>query len=217
MPPSAPLSPGCGRQSVCEKYYCEHWVLSHSAHTANRCYSEKNKTQTYSKREHFSSSPYHEPQAPLGGLPLKTIQPLATWAEAWQAIPGVSNLVLGIIQLGYTLQFARRRPQFCSLVFTSVQRSNPHILHAKVKSFLAKGSVEMVSPAQSESGFYSRYFLVSKKDDGLRLILDLRHLNRALMKRPFRMITSKQIFQRTGMHWSMTGPTSSFMLFPRSP
>ncbi len=60
----APFSSGCGRQSVCEKYCCEHWVLSHSAHTANCCYSEKNKTQTYSKREHFSSSPYYEPQAP---------------------------------------------------------------------------------------------------------------------------------------------------------
>ncbi len=64
MSPSSPFSSRCGRQSVCEKYCCEHWVLSHSAHTANRCYSEKNKTHTYSKREHFSSFPYHEPQAP---------------------------------------------------------------------------------------------------------------------------------------------------------
>ncbi len=64
MPPSAPFSCGYRRQRVCAKYCCEHWVLSHSAHTANRCYSKKNKTQTYSKREHFSSSPYHEPQAP---------------------------------------------------------------------------------------------------------------------------------------------------------
>ncbi len=63
-------------------------------------------------------------------------------------------------------------------------------------SLLAKGSLETVSPAQSESGFYSRYFLVPKKDGGLRLILDLRHLNRALMKRPFRMITSKQILSQ---------------------
>ncbi len=57
MPPSTPFSSGCGWQSVCEKYCCEHWVLSHSAYTANHCYSEKNKTQTFSKREHFSSSP----------------------------------------------------------------------------------------------------------------------------------------------------------------
>ncbi len=45
-----------------------------------------------------------------------------------------------------------------------------------------KGAMETVSPAQSKSGFYSRYFLIHKKDGGLRPILDLRHLNRALMK-----------------------------------
>ncbi len=50
MPPIAPFSSGCGRQSVCEKYCCEHWVLSLNAHTANRCYNETNKTQTYSKK-----------------------------------------------------------------------------------------------------------------------------------------------------------------------
>ncbi len=54
----------------------------------------------------------------------------------------------------------------------------------------------MVSPALSESGFYSRYFLVPKKDGGLRPILDLRRLNHALMRRPFRMITLKQILSQ---------------------
>ena len=47
--------------------------------------------------------------------------------------------------------------------------------------------------SQSESGFYSRYFLVPKKDGGLRPILDLRHLNKALMTHPFKMLTTKQI------------------------
>ncbi len=56
--------------------------------------------------------------------------------------------------------------------------------------------METVSPAQSESGFYSCYFLVPKKDGGLRPILDLRHLNLALMKWPFRMITLKQILSQ---------------------
>ncbi len=65
MPPSPRSVPGCWRQSVCEKYCCEHRVLSHSAHTANRCYREKNKTQTYSKREHLSSSPLSRASGPL--------------------------------------------------------------------------------------------------------------------------------------------------------
>ncbi len=47
------FSSGCGQQSVCEKYCCEHWVLSHSAHTANHCYKEKNKTNIFKKRALF--------------------------------------------------------------------------------------------------------------------------------------------------------------------
>ncbi len=34
----------------------------------------------------------------LCSRPLEFIQPLATWAEAWQAIPGVSDWVMGIIK-----------------------------------------------------------------------------------------------------------------------
>ncbi len=56
-----------------------------------------------------------------------------------------------------------------------------------------KRSHRIVTPAQSESGFYSCYFLIPKKDGGLRPIIDLRLLNYALMKRSFRMITLKQI------------------------
>ncbi len=77
---------------------------------------------------------------PLGGLPLETIQHLATHAEVWQAIPGVSNWVLGIIKRGYTLQFARRPPQFGGEVSTSVQHSNAHVLRAEVMSLQAKMS-----------------------------------------------------------------------------
>ncbi len=60
------------------------------------------------------------------------------------------------------------------MVATLVQRSNAHVLHAEVLSLLAKGAVETVFPAQNESDFYSRYFLVPKMDGVLRPILDLR-------------------------------------------
>ncbi len=109
------------------------------------------------------------------------------------AIPGVSNWVMGIIKRGYTLQFARRPPWYGGVVSTSVQRSTAHVLRTEVISLPAKGAMETISPAQSESAFYSRYFIVPKKDGGLRLIFDL---NRALMKWPFRMITSKQILSQ---------------------
>ncbi len=128
--------------------------------------------------------------------PLEFIQPLATRAEAWQAIPGVSEWVMGIIKRGYSLQFARRPPHFSGVVSTSVHGENARVLRSEVMTLLEKGAIEMVPPALSESGFYSRYFLVPKKDGGLRPILDLRRLNHALMRRPFRMITLKQILSQ---------------------
>ncbi len=44
------------------------------------------------------------------------------------------------------------------------------------------------------SGLFSPYFIVPKKGGGLRPILDLRVLNRALHKLPFKMLTQKRIF-----------------------
>lgn len=74
-----------------------------------------------------------------------------------------------------------------------LHKKDAHVLHSEVKSMLVKRAIEVVPPAQSESGFYSRYFIIPKKDGGLRQILDLRHLNLAPMKLTFRMITIKQI------------------------
>ncbi len=58
-----------------------------------------------------------------------------------------------------------------------------------------KDAIEPVPPAEMKSGFYSPYFIVPKKGGGLRPILDLRVLNRALHKLPFRMLTQRRIFQ----------------------
>lgn len=62
-----------------------------------------------------------------------------------------------------------------------------------MQALFAKGAVEIVPPANCESGFLSCYFLVPKRDDGLRTILDLRHLNSSLMRQSFRMMTVKKI------------------------
>ncbi len=111
--------------------------------------------QTFSKREHIPLPLITSFRSPLGGLPLETIQPLATRAEAWQAIPGVSDWVMGIIKLGYSLHFAQRSPRFSGVVPTSVQSKDSHVLRSEVMTLLAKGAIETVPPAQRESGFYS--------------------------------------------------------------
>ncbi len=59
----------------------------------------------------------------------------------------------------------------------------------------------MVPPHESESGFYSRYFIVPKKDGGLHPILDLHQLNRSVSRLKFKMLTGKYLGSspRTGL------------------
>ena len=59
--------------------------------------------------------------------------------------------------------------------------------------FWRRVAVEPVPITEMSSGFYSPYFIVPKKDGGLRPILDLRRLNKHLHKLPFRMLTQRRI------------------------
>ncbi len=106
------------------------------------------------------------------------------------------NLSVGyssVIERGCTLQFRCRPPHFNGVVQSLTLPRNAQVLRQKVCCLLKKGAVVRVQPSELESGFYSRYFVVPKRDGGLCPILDLRPINRALCKRLFRMITLKQI------------------------
>ncbi|XDV41908.1 hypothetical protein PO909_010689 [Leuciscus waleckii] len=131
--------------------------------------------------------------AQCSGRDPEAIRPLAMHAEAWEAIPGVSEWVLNIVKRVYSLQFARRPPRFRARTETRVNTEAAHLLHTEIAKLLCKGAIERVHPSLTETSFYSRYFLVPKKDGALRPILDLRYLNKALMRRPFKMLTTRQI------------------------
>ncbi|KAL0172117.1 hypothetical protein M9458_032428, partial [Cirrhinus mrigala] len=66
-------------------------------------------------------------------------------------------------------------------------------MEQEVETLLRKEAIEVVPPHDRESGFYSRYFIVPKKDGGLRPIIDLRRLNRSVMRLKFKMLTVKQV------------------------
>ncbi len=63
---------------------------------------------------------------------------------------------MATIRRGYSLQFARRPPRFRGVVATTVRSEDAQVLCAEVMNLLVKGAIEVVPPAQSESGFYSR-------------------------------------------------------------
>ncbi len=94
----------------------------------------------------------------------------------------------------HLIQFARRPPKFRGIRFTSVKPADAPVLHAEIAVLLAKDAIEPVPPADMRSGLFSPDFIVPSKGGGLRPILDLRVLNRALHKLPFKMLTQKRIF-----------------------
>ncbi len=63
----------------------------------------------------------------------------------------------------------------------------------EVKALLEKGAIEYVPHSNRETSFFSRYFIVTKKDEGLHPILDLRVLNDSVMQLKFKMLTFRQI------------------------
>ncbi|XDV45554.1 hypothetical protein PO909_013639 [Leuciscus waleckii] len=81
------------------------------------------------------------------------------------------------VEKGYQIQFKKRPPRFMGVLPTVVGPEQVLVMEQEVNTLLEKGAIEYVPPSNRETGFYSRYFIVPKKDGGLRPILDLRVLN----------------------------------------
>ncbi|XP_033980402.1 uncharacterized protein LOC117477766 [Trematomus bernacchii] len=65
----------------------------------------------------------------------------------------------------------------------------------ELQELLVKSAISRVPQGEENRRFYSRYFLIPKKTGGMRPILDLSAFNRVIMKRPFHMLTIKQVLE----------------------
>ncbi len=131
-------------------------------------------------------------------LPLHdTMIPLSHFLHEWERLPGVSLWVLRTIRTGYTLQFGKNPPRFDGVHLTVVNSAaKASVLQQELSSLLQKGAIEEVPQSEVERGFFSRYFLVPKRDGGLKPILDLRRLNLSLYKGKFKMLTMRTIMSQ---------------------
>ncbi|KAL0195045.1 hypothetical protein M9458_008617, partial [Cirrhinus mrigala] len=124
---------------------------------------------------------------PTFGASLPPLIPLACRLEVWLSLPNPSCWLIRTVRLGYAIQFR-------GILFTSVHSdTDASVLHAEIAVLLAKNATKPVPPAEMKLGFYSPYFIIPKKNGGLRSILDLCVLNRSLLKMPFKMLTLKRI------------------------
>ncbi|KAI2657632.1 Transposon Ty3-G Gag-Pol polyprotein [Labeo rohita] len=118
---------------------------------------------------------------------LERLVPLVDYLVAWKLLPNVSAWVLRTVERGYCIQFGAPPPP------TVVSPEQGLVMEQEVETLLRKEAIEVVPPHDRESGFYSRYFIVPKKDGGLRPILDLRLLNLSVMRLKFKMFTINQV------------------------
>ncbi|KAI2657129.1 Transposon Ty3-G Gag-Pol polyprotein [Labeo rohita] len=97
---------------------------------------------------------------------------------------------------GYHIQFSAPLPPFNGVFPTVVSPEQGLVMEQEVDTLLRKEAIEVVPPQDRESWFYSQYFIVPKKDGGLRPILDLRLLNRSVMRLKFKMLTVNQVLSQ---------------------
>ena len=121
---------------------------------------------------------------------------LAAFADAW-AETTADSFVLSVLRKGYSLPFSEElgAPPLSREPFAHLSPSDPEaiaILHTEVQSLLGKGAIEEVGDTSSP-GFYSRLFLVPKRDGGMRPVIDLSLLNRFLDATRFTMETPTSI------------------------
>ncbi len=102
--------------------------------------------------------------------------------------------------------FWRNPPRFDGvhlIVVSSALKAS--VLHQELSSLLLNRAIEEVPQSDLKQGFFSRCYLVPKKDGGLRPILDLHRLNLPLYKGQFKMLTLKTIMSQIQMgDWFVT-------------
>ncbi|XP_045927397.1 uncharacterized protein LOC123984519 [Micropterus dolomieu] len=97
---------------------------------------------------------------------------------------------------GYQIQFYRRPSVKRSPTFTSVKDpGHAEVLQTEISTLLAKAAIREVESGDPQAVFFSRYFLVPKRDGGLRPVLDLRGLNKYLRPLRCNMLTIPRVWQ----------------------
>ncbi|KAI2652402.1 Transposon Ty3-G Gag-Pol polyprotein [Labeo rohita] len=126
-------------------------------------------------------------------------------SRSFGSVETTAQCVLHTVERGYRIQFGAPPLPFNGVSPTLVGPEQGLVMEQEVGTLLRKEAIEVVPPHDRESGFYSRYFIVPKKDGGLRPILDLRVLNRSVMKLKFKMLTVKQaVSQIRSEDWFVT-------------
>ena len=130
-------------------------------------------------KAHQLSEKLHAP-LPVGWLAGRT----ANHFRNWEAITS-DKWVLQTVR-GYQLEFVNM-PTQKQASMTCASKKLSELISQEIEATIQKGAVEEVDPRSSVEGFYSRLFLVPKKDGKHRPVINLRPLNAFLRHQHFKM------------------------------
>ena len=137
--------------------------------------------RTVPRDSSFLPPPPIRPDLPVGAR-------LLHFPQAWSRITD-DPWILSVVRHGYVIPLSQPPP----LSSTPINLTSDHpFLPQAVQMLVDKGAVERVQNPHSP-GFYSRLFLVPKKDGTWRPILDLSHLNTFVANDSFKMETQSSI------------------------
>ncbi|KAL0163648.1 hypothetical protein M9458_039401, partial [Cirrhinus mrigala] len=149
---------------------------------------------------------------------LERLVPLVDYLAAWKLLSNVPAWVLRTVEKGYSIQFGAPPLPFDGFFPTLVGPEQALVMEQEEETLLRKEAFEVVPLHDRKSRFYSRYFIVPKKDGRLRPIIDLRRLNRSVMRLKFKMLTVKQVVSqiRKFLRFAFRGEAYHLALSPRT-
>ena len=74
--------------------------------------------------------------------------------------------------MGYWLQFQVKPPCFLSIINTVVGGKAAAVLKEEINTLLKRKAIRVVTALGTNKGWYSHYFVVPKKGEGLCPVLD---------------------------------------------
>ena len=116
---------------------------------------------------------------------------LTHFVEQWKELTD-NKSVFSIVRNGFKIPFKSVPP--LSLVPINLSQSSSPLLREEIAELLKKRAVERVRNPGTLC-FYSRLFIVPKKNGKLRPVIDLSLLNHYMHKQHFKMETDKSVRQ----------------------
>ena len=135
---------------------------------------------------------------------------LAGFANVWQEMRATPEMV-NMIRTGYRLEFLKGvRPKLSRptrLKETKLPKDQMKIAITEVAELVKKGVLREVPKEETnrKPGFYSKMFCVAKESGGMRPVINLKPLNKLMVKTSFKIETLKKV--RSALRPGMYGTT----------